>query len=285
MHEARQIPVPHTLTPSVLLQLDAQHMRNPLNQRQQLSRLSGSRQLDREVQLQPRLIAVKPLLGLKIEHLDAGSARVVEGAGFPAVATASAAVTAVLGYEDGGSAPAEEMFSAAARIARSVVVPVSMDAEDGYGLSAADLVDRLLTAGVVGCNLEDSDHAAGGLKDADAHASWLAEVRAAADARGVRVVVNARVDTFLSENMEVAAGVRQQLQADARRLGGLRLLDGHFMLIRQAMGVPKRRGERASAYLGAFVEAMKKSGFVAEALARHGIQGAAVAPLEAASDA
>ncbi len=90
------------------------------------------------------------------------------------------------------------------------------------------------------------------------------------------------VDTFVKENMEVAAGVKQQLQADAQRLGGLRLLDGHFMLIRQAMGVPKRRGAKASAYLAAFVEAMKKSGFVAEALARHKIQGAAVAPLEAA---
>lgn len=90
------------------------------------------------------------------------------------------------------------------------------------------------------------------------------------------------VDTFVKENMEVAAGVRQQLEADAHRLGGLRLLDGHFMLIRQAMGVPKSRGAKASAYLAAFVEAMKKSGFVAEALARHKIQGAAVAPLEAA---
>jgi len=93
------------------------------------------------------------------------------------------------------------------------------------------------------------------------------------------------VDTFLQENMEVAAGVKQQLEADAQRLGGLRLLDGHFMLIRQAMGVPKRRGEKASAYLGAFVEAMKKSGFVAEALSRHRIQGAAVASLEPAPGA
>ncbi|WP_438859472.1 ABC transporter substrate-binding protein [Achromobacter spanius] len=88
------------------------------------------------------------------------------------------------------------------------------------------------------------------------------------------------VDTFLQENLEVAAGVKQQLEADAARLGGLRLLDGHFMLIRQAMGVPKSRGDKASAYLAAFVEAMKKSGFVADALSRHKIQGAAVAPLQ-----
>ena len=88
------------------------------------------------------------------------------------------------------------------------------------------------------------------------------------------------VDTFIQENLEVAAGVKQQLEADAERLGGLRLLDGHFMLIRQAMGVPKSRGAKAGAYLSAFVEAMKKTGFVADALARHNIQGAAVAPLE-----
>jgi len=85
------------------------------------------------------------------------------------------------------------------------------------------------------------------------------------------------VQTFLDGGFEVAAGVKQQLQADAARLGGLRLLDGHFMLIRQAMGVPKSRGADAAAYLAAFVESMKSSGFVAQALQRHGIEGAAVA--------
>ena len=178
---------------------------------------------------------------------DVGSARVVEGAGFPAVATASAAVTAVLGYEDGGSAPAEEMFAAAARIARSVSVPVSMDAEDGYGLSAADLVDRLLAAGVVGCNLEDSDHAAGGLKDADAHASWLAEVRAAADARGVRVVVNARVDTFLSE-----AGVPPEGRVDeAVRRGRLYREAGADCVYPIGVGDPATLGRLVSEIGGA----------------------------------
>ncbi len=86
------------------------------------------------------------------------------------------------------------------------------------------------------------------------------------------------VDTFLAEKADVAAGVRQQLEADARRIGGLRVLDGRFMVIRQAMGVPKSRGADAAAALAAYVEDMKKSGFVAEALKRHGIQGASVAP-------
>ena len=89
------------------------------------------------------------------------------------------------------------------------------------------------------------------------------------------------VQTFLDQNADVAAGVRQQLEADARRLGGVRLLDGRFMVIRQAMGIAKRRGEDAARWLGAFVEAMKAEGEVSGALARHGIEGASLAPPEA----
>jgi polar amino acid transport system substrate-binding protein len=83
-------------------------------------------------------------------------------------------------------------------------------------------------------------------------------------------------DTFLAQNLEVAAGVKQQLQADAKRLPGLRLLDGRFMVINQAMGIPKGR-EVGLKYVRDFVEEMKASGFVAEALRRHRIEGAAVA--------
>jgi polar amino acid transport system substrate-binding protein len=86
------------------------------------------------------------------------------------------------------------------------------------------------------------------------------------------------VDTFVEQGADVAAGVRQQLEADARRLGGLRLLDGRFMVIQQAMGTPKSRGPDAAALLARFVEDMKASGFVAAALRRHGIEGASVAP-------
>ena len=86
------------------------------------------------------------------------------------------------------------------------------------------------------------------------------------------------VETFLGQNLEVAAGVRQQVESDAKRLGGLRLLPGRFMVIHQAMGMSKGRGQTAHDYLFAFVEEMKASGFVAEALKRHGIEGAAVAP-------
>jgi len=85
------------------------------------------------------------------------------------------------------------------------------------------------------------------------------------------------VQTFIDQGLEVAAGVKQQLEADAARTTGLRLLDERFMVIQQAMGTPKSRGAEAAAYLSAFVEQMKASGFVAAALARHAIAGASVA--------
>jgi polar amino acid transport system substrate-binding protein len=88
------------------------------------------------------------------------------------------------------------------------------------------------------------------------------------------------VETFVGEGADVAAGVRQQLEADAAQLAGLRLLPGRFMVIRQAMGVPKRRGAPAAAFLAAFVEEMKETGLVAQALQRHNISGASVAPAE-----
>jgi len=86
------------------------------------------------------------------------------------------------------------------------------------------------------------------------------------------------VDHFLLHSADVAAGVKQQLQADAARLGGLRLLPGRFMVIEQAMGAPAARGAAAVDALKAYVEWAKRSGFVADALARHAIDGAIVAP-------
>jgi polar amino acid transport system substrate-binding protein len=86
------------------------------------------------------------------------------------------------------------------------------------------------------------------------------------------------VDTFIAQQLDVAAGVRQQLQADAARVPNVRLLPERFMVIQQAMGIPRTRGELAAAFLRQYVEDMKASGFVARALARHGIQGASVAP-------
>jgi polar amino acid transport system substrate-binding protein len=86
------------------------------------------------------------------------------------------------------------------------------------------------------------------------------------------------VDVFVEQKLEVAAGVKQQLEADLVRFPHHRLLPGRFMVIQQAMGTPKSRGPEAAAFLVQFVEDMKASGFVADALQRHHIQGASVAP-------
>lgn len=86
------------------------------------------------------------------------------------------------------------------------------------------------------------------------------------------------VDEFVRQGLDVAAGVRQQLEHDQQRHPGLRLLPGRFMVIQQAMGLPKERGAEAAHYLHGFVEDMKSSGRVAAALRQHHIQGASVAP-------
>jgi 2-methylisocitrate lyase-like PEP mutase family enzyme len=128
---------------------------------------------------------------------DVASAHAIVAAGFPAVATTSAGVAASLGYPDHEAAPADEMLAAAARITRAVDAPVTVDAEAGYGMDPARLVDALRTADVAGCNLEDSDHAGGTLRDAADHAEWLRAVRQAAVDAGYPLVINARIDVLV----------------------------------------------------------------------------------------
>lgn len=82
------------------------------------------------------------------------------------------------------------------------------------------------------------------------------------------------VDAFVEQGLEVAAGVKQQLQADAARHQGLRLIEEPFMVIRQAMGIARARGDAGARYLRAFIDDLRASGFVREALAQHGIEGA-----------
>src|SRR5436190_19175496 len=115
---------------------------------------------------------------------DVATARAVAAAGFPVVATTSAGVAETLGYEDHEGAPGDEMLAAAARIARGVDVPVTVDAEAGYGMEPAEVVAALRAAGAAGCNLEDTDHAVGRLREPGRHAEWLHGVRQAASADG-----------------------------------------------------------------------------------------------------
>jgi 2-methylisocitrate lyase-like PEP mutase family enzyme len=151
---------------------------------------------------------------------DAGSARAFEAAGFPAVATTSGGVAQALGYRDHEDAPPEEMLAAAARIVRAVQVPVTVDLEAGYGLAPEEVVRRVVDVGAVGMNLEDTDHrapeGAPRMRPAEEQAEFLAAVRAAADAAGVDLVLNARVDSFIQR-----AGTLKEHLTDALHRGRL----------------------------------------------------------------
>ena len=127
---------------------------------------------------------------------DAASAKALV-ADAPALATTSVGLAQSLGYEDGGHIPAEEAFAALARIVAAVDVAVTADCEAGYGLEPDAFVAGLLGAGAVGCNLEDTDHATGALRDPGEQAAFLAAVKEAGRNAGVDIVLNARVDVHV----------------------------------------------------------------------------------------
>lgn len=149
---------------------------------------------------------------------DAATATAVEAAGFPAIATSSLAIAHSLGYEDGQDGPPEEMFAAIARVTRVVSVPVTADIERGYQLPASEIVDRLLAAGAVGCNLEDSDPATQEMVDVDEQAGLLREVRAAASSAGVPIVINARIDLHLRDAGDEASRMDAAIERATRYL-------------------------------------------------------------------
>ena len=147
-----------------------------------------------------RLHAGKPILVLP-NVWDVASAKIVEQAGFPAIATSSAGVAFVLGYPDGEVISRDEMAAAVARITAHVTVPVTADMESGYGRrpeDAAATVRAAIAAGAVGMNFEDSPGE--GREPLIPEAQQVERVRAAreaADASGVPFVLNARTDVYL----------------------------------------------------------------------------------------
>src|ERR1700681_2889912 len=137
----------------------------------------------------------RPLLLVNV--WDAAGAGAVFAAGSPAVATSSVAMAAARGGSD-ANRDREAAFVQLRQIAAAVDVPVTADLEGGYDLAPGDLVDALLEAGAVGCNIEDTDHATGDrLLDPDGRAAYLAGIRAAANQRGVPIVLNARIDAII----------------------------------------------------------------------------------------
>jgi 2-methylisocitrate lyase-like PEP mutase family enzyme len=137
----------------------------------------------------------RPLLLVNV--WDAAGAQAVEAAGSPVIATSSVAMAGVRGGSD-GNRDRESAFAQLRQITAAVGVPVTADLEGGYDLSPGDFVDAMLDAGAVGCNIEDTDHPSGTtLLDAEAHAGYLAGIRAAAEERGVGIVLNARIDAII----------------------------------------------------------------------------------------
>lgn len=131
---------------------------------------------------------------------DVASARLVERAGAAAVATTSGGLAWSLGASDGDRLPREAAVAAVARIAAAVAVPVTADIETGFGetpQALAATVTAVLGAGAVGVNVEDVAAGGAGLRPAAEQAARIAVLRRTADATGVPLFVNARIDTYL----------------------------------------------------------------------------------------
>jgi 2-methylisocitrate lyase-like PEP mutase family enzyme len=145
----------------------------------------------RELHAGPRLLILP-------NAWDVVTARLVEAAGFPAIATTSAGIAWALGYPDGERISRGEMLAVIRRISTAVQVPVTADVEAGYGSSpaaAAETARGVIAAGAVGLNLEDGTPA-GDLLDAGLQVERIRAAREAGATARVPLVINARTDAF-----------------------------------------------------------------------------------------
>lgn len=147
-----------------------------------------------------RLHRAPPILLLP-NAWDPMSARIFEAAGFAAVATTSGGLAWALGYPDGEQAPWAEVVAATRRIVEAVRVPLTADIETGYGATAEEVahnVADIVRAGAVGVNLEDgTPQPERPVRTVEDAAARIRAARAAADAEGVPIVINARIDLYL----------------------------------------------------------------------------------------
>jgi len=153
---------------------------------------------------------------------DVASARIFEDAGFPAIATSSAAIANSLGYADGERISRDEMLAVVERIARAVNVPVTADAETGYGEKPEDVAKTarvVIAAGAVGMNLEDSPNSGPPrLYEISLQTEKIRAALEAARSAGVELALNARTDVYLSEIGEPAT----RFEATVARLNAYR---------------------------------------------------------------
>ena len=132
---------------------------------------------------------------------DAWSARLAVDAGFAALTIGSHPVADSIGRGDNEGMTFDELLTRVKQITAAVDVPVSVDIESGYGEAPTRLIEGLLDAGGIGLNIEDTVHSEGGrLRSASEHAELVGALRAAADATGVHVVVNARTDLIFRQD-------------------------------------------------------------------------------------
>jgi 2-methylisocitrate lyase-like PEP mutase family enzyme len=132
---------------------------------------------------------------------DAWSARAVAEAGFPALSIGSHPLADSRGQGDNEDMTLDDALDGVRRICSAVPdLPVTADLESGYDTPAAELVERMLEAGAVGLNIEDTVHSQGRMREPAEHADYIGAIRQAADAAGVDVVVNARTDVFLKKD-------------------------------------------------------------------------------------
>lgn len=130
---------------------------------------------------------------------DAWSARTVVDAGFAALSIGSHPLAESRGQQDNEGMTLDDALDGVRRVTGLVDVPVTADVESGYDTPAAQLVERVLDAGAVGINIEDTVHGEGRLRDVQEHADYIGALRAAADQAGVELVINARTDAFMGK--------------------------------------------------------------------------------------
>lgn len=132
---------------------------------------------------------------------DPIGARVLQKKGYAAVATSSSAISSVLGYHDGEKIRKSTLFDILGRIAGSVTIPVTADIETGYGASLSELEEtaqQVIEAGVAGVNIEDGVENGAKLRPLDEQCCRIAVFRQEARRLGVPIVINARIDSFVS---------------------------------------------------------------------------------------
>jgi 2-methylisocitrate lyase-like PEP mutase family enzyme len=130
------------------------------------------------------------------------TARILEAKGFSAAATASAAISSSLGYQDGEKIKLSTHLEIIKRIVESVDIPVTADIESGYATGIRELKDsinKIIDTGVAGINIEDSKDKEGLIRDMNEQSDRIATVREVANERELHLVINARIDCFLSK--------------------------------------------------------------------------------------